>query len=62
MLDPPFDAGLHAAAIDAALTLLPPGGWLYVEADRAMQPPLGLEAWRHLKAGAVHAHLWRRSP
>ena len=60
MLDPPFDAGLHGAATDAAFRLLSPGGWLYVESDRALEPPPGLEAWRHLKAGAVHAHLWRR--
>jgi 16S rRNA (guanine(966)-N(2))-methyltransferase RsmD len=62
MLDPPFDAGLHGAATDAALKLLVPGGWLYVESDRALEPPPGCEAHRHLKAGAVHAHLWRRTP
>ena len=61
MLDPPFDAGLHGAATDAALKLLSPGGWLYVESDRALEPPPGCEAHRHLHAGAVHAHLWRRA-
>jgi 16S rRNA (guanine(966)-N(2))-methyltransferase RsmD len=61
MLDPPFDAGLHARAADAATKLLSPGGWLYVESDRALEPPAGCEAWRHLQAGAVHAHLWRRA-
>jgi 16S rRNA G966 N2-methylase RsmD len=61
MLDPPFDAGLHAQAADAATKLLSPGGWLYVESDRALDPPAGCEAWRHLQAGAVHAHLWRRA-
>jgi 16S rRNA (guanine966-N2)-methyltransferase len=60
MLDPPFDAGLHASAADAALRLLSPGGWLYVESDHALHPPAGCEAHRHLQAGAVHAHLWRR--
>jgi 16S rRNA (guanine(966)-N(2))-methyltransferase RsmD len=60
MLDPPFDAGLHASATEAALELLNPGGWLYVESAEALQPPAGCEAWRHLRAGAVHAHLWRR--
>jgi 16S rRNA (guanine(966)-N(2))-methyltransferase RsmD len=62
LLDPPFDAGLHASATGAAARLLEPGGWLYVESDRELQPPAGFEAVRHLKAGAVHAHLWRRSP
>jgi 16S rRNA (guanine966-N2)-methyltransferase len=60
LLDPPFDAGLHGRATDAALKLLSPGGWLYVESDRALEPPAGCEAHRHLHAGAVHAHLWRR--
>jgi 16S rRNA (guanine966-N2)-methyltransferase len=61
MLDPPFDAGLHASAADAALKLLSSGGWLYVESDHALEPPAGCEAHRHLQAGAVHAHLWRRA-
>ena len=37
------------------------GGWLYVESDAELTPGPGLEAHRHLKAGAVHAHLWRRA-
>jgi 16S rRNA (guanine(966)-N(2))-methyltransferase RsmD len=61
LLDPPFDAGLHTSATDAARKLLKPGGWLYVESDREMQPPAGLRPHRHLKAGKVHAHLWRRA-
>jgi 16S rRNA (guanine(966)-N(2))-methyltransferase RsmD len=60
LLDPPFDAGLHGAATGAALKLLSPGGWLYVESDHALDPPAGCEAYRRLQAGAVHAHLWRR--
>lgn len=60
LLDPPFDAGLHEAALAQAQRLLGPGGWLYLEDAHAWSPPPGLEAWRHLKAGAVHAHLWRR--
>lgn len=62
LIDPPFDAGLHGPATDAALNLLVPGGWLYVESSRALLPPAGCEAHRHLQAGAVHAHLWRRRP
>lgn len=61
LLDPPFDAGLHGPATDAAMRLLKPGGWLYVESDRELLPGPGLEAHRHLRAGTVHAHLWRRS-
>jgi 16S rRNA (guanine966-N2)-methyltransferase len=61
LLDPPFDAGLHGPATDAAMRLLKPGGWLYVESDHELAPGHGLEAHRHLRAGAVHAHLWRRS-
>jgi 16S rRNA (guanine(966)-N(2))-methyltransferase RsmD len=60
LLDPPFDAGLHAPAAAAAARLLKPGGWLYVESDRELATPAGFVAHRHLKAGAVHAHLWRR--
>ena len=38
-------------------------GWVYLEAPRAWTEdelaPLGLRLHRHLKAGAVHAHLLR---
>jgi 16S rRNA (guanine966-N2)-methyltransferase len=61
MLDPPFDAGLHGTATEAALRLLSPGGWLYVESGEALEPPDGCQTHRHLQAGAVHAHLWRRA-
>ncbi len=60
LLDPPFDAGLHPPALAAAQPLLAPGGWLYLEAPQPWEPPTGLQAHRQLKAGAVHAHLWRR--
>ena len=63
-LDPPFDAGLFDKALGAAVPALRPGGWLYLEAPQpwgAVQvEPFGLELLRHLKAGAVHAHLLRR--
>ncbi len=61
LLDPPFDAGLHARATDLGRKLLKPGGWLYVESALALQPPPDFEAHRQLTAGAVHAHLWRRT-
>lgn len=60
-LDPPFDSGLHEQALRAARPLLAPAGLLYLEAGQAWQAarllPLGLVLLRHLKAGAVHAHL-----
>lgn len=63
LLDPPFDADLFDQALKAALPALAPQGLIYLEApsvwDAARLQPLGLELWRHLRAGAVHAHLLR---
>lgn len=61
-LDPPFERELFEAAWQRALPLLKPGGWLYLEApaQSGLQAP-GLHLHRHLKAGAVHAHLWKLS-
>jgi 16S rRNA (guanine(966)-N(2))-methyltransferase RsmD len=60
-LDPPFDAKLYDAALQAAARALASGGYVYLEAPRAwggeQLKPLGLALYRHLKAGAVHAHL-----
>ncbi len=62
-LDPPFDqAALFAPALQAAARALAPGGLVYLEAPRTWQDAtelaaLGLAPHRHLKAGAVHAHL-----
>jgi 16S rRNA G966 N2-methylase RsmD len=60
LLDPPFDSGLFEPAWHAAMPLLRSGGWLYLEAPAqwALEAP-GLTLHRHLKAGAVHAHLWK---
>jgi 16S rRNA (guanine(966)-N(2))-methyltransferase RsmD len=57
LVDPPFDAGLHAAALAVAAPAVAAGGWLYVEAGRALEPPLGWVLHRHGRAGAVHFHL-----
>lgn len=63
-LDPPFDDELFDKAVAAAVPTLRPGGFLYLEspvawtADKAQHA--GLELLRHLKAGAVHAHLMGR--
>lgn len=66
-LDPPFDDAhsggerLTRVALQAAQRLLRPGGWAYLEAPRAWGEPeltaLGWRLHRHLRAGAVHAHL-----
>ena len=65
LLDPPFDAGLYDKALVAAAPALRPAGWLYLEAPTAWTEaalaPLGLTLHRHLKAGAVHAHLLQRA-
>ena len=64
-LDPPFDADLFLPALQAAATALAPDGFIYLEAPQAwgdeQLAPLGLVQHRHLKAGAVHAHLLRRT-
>jgi len=60
-LDPPFDAALFDVALQAAARAVAPGGYIYLEAPSAwgdeQLTPLGLTLYRHLKAGAVHAHL-----
>lgn len=63
-LDPPFDAGLFDKALAAAAPVVTPEGFIYLESpqawDDARLAPHGLALLRHLKAGAVHAHLLRR--
>jgi 16S rRNA (guanine966-N2)-methyltransferase len=64
-LDPPFDGGFFEAALRAAQRALAEGGQIYLEApvawDDAKLAPFGLRLHRHLKAGAVHAHLLLRA-
>ena len=61
LLDPPFDANLFESALKAAHPCLRASGWLYLEAPQAWSEDtlalLGYRLHRHLKAGAVHAHL-----
>jgi 16S rRNA (guanine966-N2)-methyltransferase len=64
-LDPPFDADLYDKALAAAAAALAPEGVIYLESptvwkDEALAP-FGLSCLRHLRAGAVHAHLLRRT-
>jgi len=64
-LDPPFDGPWFEPALKAAVALVPVGGWIYLEAPVAWTAealmPLHLQLERHLKAGAVHAHLLQRT-
>ena len=66
LLDPPFDADLFGASLAAAAPAVRPSGWIYLEAparaEDAQITSLGLTLHRHLKAGAVHAHLFQRTP
>ncbi|GAA6121711.1 16S rRNA (guanine(966)-N(2))-methyltransferase RsmD [Acidovorax sp. FG27] len=63
LIDPPFGGELFAPALQAAARALAPDGFIYLEAPAAWAQdalaPLGLALHRHLKAGAVHAHLLR---
>ena len=66
LLDPPFASDLAVPALTAAAPALRPGGWLYLEAPHVWTESawaaLGLALHRHLKAGAVHAHLLVKTP
>jgi 16S rRNA (guanine(966)-N(2))-methyltransferase RsmD len=65
-LDPPFDAKLFEPALKAAARALAPTGFIYLEAPELWSDerllPLGLKVCKHLKAGAVHAHLIKKMP
>ena len=64
-LDPPFDANLFEKALASAGPAVAAGGLIYLEApsawDDAALAPYRLTCLRHLKAGAVHAHLLGRA-
>jgi len=63
-IDPPFDAPLVEPALAAAVRLVVPQGFIYVEAGQALTPeplaPQGLRLHRQGRAGAVHFHLLQR--
>lgn len=65
LLDPPFDSDLFNPALQAAAQAVAADGFVYLEAPRAWNDEelaaWGLAVYRHLKAGAVHAHLLRRA-
>lgn len=60
-IDPPYASALFEPALRAVRPALRPDARVYLEApapwgEAALQP-LGYQLLRHLKAGAVHAHL-----
>ncbi len=59
-LDPPFDADLFDAALQAATACVAPGGWIYLESNRPQPDSPTLRLHRQDKAGAVHFHLFER--
>ena len=62
-LDPPFESHLFEPALMAAAKAVAADGWVYLEAPKLWSDDalaaFGLQTHRHLKAGAVHAHLLR---
>ena len=63
-IDPPFDSILFEPALAAASRVVTPEGFIYLEApvlwsDETLKD-MGLSVHRHLKAGAVHAHILKR--
>jgi 16S rRNA (guanine966-N2)-methyltransferase len=64
-IDPPFDALLFEPALGACARALAPEGWVYLESPTAYTDEtlstVGLSVHRHLKAGAVHAHLLKHT-
>jgi len=57
-LDPPFDENPWEWLLPAAAARLAPGGFVYAEASRYVDPPPPLASWRRDKAGQVHYHLF----
>ena len=66
LLDPPFDSGLYDAALQASGRAVSAQGFVYLEAPTAWTDAqlegTDLVVHRHMRAGAVHAHLLRRKP
>ena len=64
-IDPPFDSVLFEPALAAAGRVVAADGFIYLEApvlwsDESLKD-MGLMVHRHLKAGAVHAHVLKRA-
>lgn len=65
LLDPPFASTLFEPALAAAAAAVAVAGFVYLEAptlwSEEVLSALGLQLHRHLRAGAVHAHLLQRT-
>jgi 16S rRNA (guanine(966)-N(2))-methyltransferase RsmD len=61
-LDPPFGTDPWSALLPRCLTRLAPGGVVYAEAARWIEPPPPLVALRRDRAGHVHYHLLQVAP
>ncbi|HEU4705270.1 MAG TPA: 16S rRNA (guanine(966)-N(2))-methyltransferase RsmD [Sphingomicrobium sp.] len=65
LLDPPFEAQIFDPALAGAARVVAPGGFVYLEADRAFDAAellrQGLSIQRQGRYGAVHFHLLRRA-
>ena len=63
-IDPPFESALFEPALKVAAQSIKPDAWIYLEApkkwDDSELSALGLQTYRYLKAGNVHAHLLQR--
>ncbi|HKB54322.1 MAG TPA: 16S rRNA (guanine(966)-N(2))-methyltransferase RsmD [Ramlibacter sp.] len=64
-LDPPFGVDLFGQALAGAAAAVRPEGLVYLEAPIEWQDAAlaahGLQRLKHLRAGAVHAHLLQRT-
>ena len=64
-IDPPFDSELLVPALDAAVRLVVPSGFAYVESEHAVPATAmaerGLSVHRQARAGAVHYCLLQRA-
>jgi len=61
LIDPPFELDLWMSALSASVGPLKPGGLVHLESpkpwDNDALKDLGLEIYKTMKAGTVHAHL-----
>lgn len=60
-LDPPFAAGLMSDAMEEAIGLLKPDGWIYVEQSGKLGAPEGFIIYREGQAGQSHFGLIKRT-
>jgi 16S rRNA (guanine966-N2)-methyltransferase len=60
-LDPPYRDDPWDWLLPACAARLAPGGFVYAEAARVLEPPPALALWRRDKAGQVHYHLFARA-